>query len=161
MKDVSKPGYLGFEVIGIYKLITGALALAVAIGVFRYLDHDPGPRAERIVTHLGLDPHNQIIHAALSRVTGIDRTHFRALEVGTYVYALIRLIEGIGLIRGRLWAGYLVVIATSSLMPFEIYEIASKPGPLRIAIFVLNASIVIYLIIALRKEHQVRGRRSA
>ena len=54
-----------------------------------------------------------------------------------------------------------LMFSTSSLMPFEIYEIARKPSPLRIAILVLNAGIVIYLIIALRKEHQVRGRRSA
>jgi uncharacterized membrane protein (DUF2068 family) len=161
MKNFLKPGYLGFEVIGILKLISGALALVVGLGLFRFLGHDPGPRAERIITHLGLDPHNHVIHALLSRVTGLDRTQLRALEAGTFFYAGLHLIEGIGLILRRDWAGYLVIVATSSLIPFEIYEIVRKPSPLRISLFVLNAAIVIYLIIALRREHQARKSHTA
>ena len=79
-----------------------------------------------------------------------------ALEAGTFFYALLHVIEGTGLILGKDWAGYLVIVATSSLVPFEIYEIAHKISLLRIAIFVLNVGIVIYLIVTLRKERQAR-----
>ncbi len=102
------------------------------MGATRFLAHDPGPKLERVVTHLGLDPQNQIIHAVISELTGIDRTHLRAIEAGTFFYAILHLIEGIGLILEHDWAGYLVVIATSSLIPFEIYEIAKKPTLLTI-----------------------------
>jgi uncharacterized membrane protein (DUF2068 family) len=156
MDKLAKPGYLGFKLIGILKLVSGVMALAIGIGVFRVLGHDPGPAAERIVTHLGLDPHNGIIHEVLTRITGIDRHHLRALEAGTFFYALLHTIEGIGLSLERDWAGYLVIVATSSLIPFEIYEIARKSTLLRIALFLLNVGIVIYLIVALRKEHQAR-----
>ena len=114
MKDHAQPGYYGFKVIGTLKLISGALAVAVGIGVVRFLDHDPGPRAERVVIHLGLDPHNHVIHSLISRLTGIDRAHLHALRVGTFCYALLHLVEGIGLILGRDWAGYLVIAATGS-----------------------------------------------
>jgi uncharacterized membrane protein (DUF2068 family) len=159
-KASSKRGHFGFKLIGSLKLMSGALALAVGIGVFRFLDHDPGPGAERIVTHLGLDPHNHVIHTLISRVTGIDRAQLRALEAGTFFYAVLHLVEGIGLILGRDWAGYLVIVATSSLIPFEIYEIVRKPSLLRISLFVLNVGIVIYLIATLRTEHQARSRDS-
>ncbi len=119
MDKSAKPGYLGFKVIGILKLVSGAMAMAVGIGVFRFLGHDPGPAAERIVTHLGLDPHNQIIHEVLFRITRIDRAHLRALEAGTFFYALLHIIEGTGLILQRDWAGYLVIVATCSLIPFR------------------------------------------
>ena len=131
-------------------------ALAFGFGAFRFLGHDPGPAAERLVSHLGLDPHNQIIHEVLPRITGIDRAHLRAIEVGTFFYALLHTIEGIGLFLERDWAGYLVIVATSSLIPFEIYEISRKFTLLRIALFLVNVGIVIYLIVALRKEHQAR-----
>ena len=156
MDKSAKHGYLGFKMIGTLKLVSGAMALAVGIGGFRFLGHDPGPAAERLVTHLGLDPHNRIIHEGLTRITGIDRDHLRALEAGTFFYALLHTIEGIGLILERDWAGYLVIVATSSLIPFEIYEIARRFTLLRIALFLLNVGIVIYLIVALRKEHQAR-----
>jgi uncharacterized membrane protein (DUF2068 family) len=160
MQHISKPGYYGFRVIGTLKLISGALALAVGIGVVRFLDHDPGPRAERVAIHLGLDPHNHIIHSLISRLTGIDRKHLHALQIGTFFYALLHLVEGIGLILERDWAGYLVIVATSSLIPFEIYEIFGRPSLLRISLFVVNVAIVIYLIVTLRREHQARKSRS-
>jgi uncharacterized membrane protein (DUF2068 family) len=156
MQHPSTPGYFGFKVIGTLKLISGALALAIGIGAVRFLDHDPGPRAERVVSHLGLDPHNHLIHSLISRLTGIDRAHLRAIQAGTFFYALLHLVEGIGLILGRDWAGYLVIVATSSLIPFEIYEIVRRPTVLRGSLFVLNVGIVIYLIVTLRREHKAR-----
>ncbi len=161
MKNPAKPGYLGFEVIGILKLVSGVMALAVGIGVFRFLGHDPGPAAERIITHLGLDPQNHVIHAVLSGITGIDKTHLRALEAGTFFYALLHMIEGTGLILRKDWAGYLVIVATGSLVPFEIYEIVRKVSFLRIAVLLVNIGIVIYLIVTLRKEHQARTAHTA
>ena len=62
MTHSPRPRHAGLKVIGVLKLISGVMALAVGIGVFRFLGHDPGPHAERIVTHLGLDPHNHFIH---------------------------------------------------------------------------------------------------
>ena len=90
-------GYYGFKVIGTLKLLSGLLALAVGIGAVRFLDHDPGPKLERAVTHLGLDPQNEVIHRVMSAITGIDRTHLRAIQAGTFFYALLHTIEGVGL----------------------------------------------------------------
>jgi uncharacterized membrane protein (DUF2068 family) len=156
MTDRHRHRHVGLKVIGVLKLVSGATAFLVGIGVFRFLGHDPGPHAERLVSHLGLDPHNQIIHEAISRITGIDRTHLRALEVGTFFYAILHTIEGTGLILGFHWAEYLVIVATGSLIPFEIYEIARKFTPIRIALFVLNVAIVVYLIYNLRKDRRER-----
>jgi uncharacterized membrane protein (DUF2068 family) len=161
MTDPHRPRHVGLKVIGVLKLISGAMALLVGIGVFRFLGHDPGPRAERIVSHLGLDPHNYVIHAAISRITGIDRTHLHAIEAGTFFYAALHTVEGIGLILGYHWAEYLVIVATGSLVPFEIYEIARRFTPIRVALFVLNVAIVIYLIITLRKDRRERSHRTA
>ncbi len=146
-------GYYGFKVIGTLKLLSGLLAVVVGMGATRFLAHDPGPKLERAVTHLGLDPQNHLIHSVISELTGLDQTHLRAIEAGTFFYALLHLLEGIGLILEKTWAGYLVVIATSTLVPFEIYEIIRKPTLLRFSLFLLNVGIVIYLIVTLRKEH--------
>ncbi len=157
MSNTTRPRHVGLKVIGVLKLISGATALLVGIGVFRFLDHDPGPRAERIISHLGLDPHNYIIHEAISRITGIDRVHLRALEAGTFFYAALHTVEGTGLILGYHWAEYLVIVATGSLIPFEIYEIARKFTVVRVALFILNVAIVVYLIITLRKDRRERS----
>jgi uncharacterized membrane protein (DUF2068 family) len=161
MTQPPRPRHAGLKVIGVLKLISGVTALAVGIGVFRFLGHDPGPKADRIITHLGLDPNNHYIHAAVSGITGIDRTHLRAIEFGTFFYAALHTVEGIGLILGYHWAEYLVIVATGSLIPFEIYEIYRKFTVLRISLFLLNVAIVIYLIFTLRKDRRERARDSA
>ncbi len=114
-----------------------------------------------MIAHFGLDPQNQVIHRVIAAITGVDRTHLRAIEAGTFFYALLHLVEGTGLILERTWAGYLVVVATGSLIPFEIYEIFKRPTPLRFALFVLNVGIVVYLVVALRKEHLEKSARQA
>jgi uncharacterized membrane protein (DUF2068 family) len=158
MRDRSSPGYLGFKVIGALKLLSGLIAVLVGLEATRFLKHDPGPRLERVVSHLGLDPQNKVIHSVIAQVTGIDRTRLRAIEVGTFFYAILHLIEGIGLLLERDWAGFLVVIATSSLVPFEIYELVKKPTLVRMSLLLLNVGIVIYLIATLRKERALRAR---
>jgi uncharacterized membrane protein (DUF2068 family) len=161
MAASSRPRHAGLQVIGVLKLISGATALLVGVGILHFLGHDPGPHAERIITHLGLDPNNHIIHEAISRITGIDRAHLRALEIGTFFYAGLHTVEGIGLILGYHWAEYLVIVATGSLIPFEIYEIARKPTLVRVTLFVVNVAIVIYLIYILRKDRRSRVADSA
>ena len=54
-----------------------------------------------------------------------------------------------------------VIVATGSLIPFELYEIARKPSLIRVGIFLVNVAIVIYLIVTLRKDRRERLRESA
>ena len=94
-----------------------------------------------------------VIHALISKITGIDRTHLRAVQAGTFCYAFLHVVEAIGLFMGKDWAGYLVIVATSSLIPLELYELAKKFTALRVTFLILNIAIVIYLIMTLRTEH--------
>jgi uncharacterized membrane protein (DUF2068 family) len=161
MAQPRRSGYYGFKVIGALKLLSGLIAVVAGIGAVRFLAHDPGAKLERVVTHLGLDPQNNLIHTAIAALTGMDRNRLRAIAAGTFFYAFLHTLEGIGLILEKTWAGYLVVIATSTLVPFEIYEIARRPTALRFSLFFLNVAMVIYLIVNLRKERLNRERQSA
>ena len=58
-------------------------------------------------------------------------------------YRASGLIEGSGLVLGYYWAKYLTIIATGVFLLPEGYEIAAKVSFLRIAIFVINLSIVL------------------
>jgi uncharacterized membrane protein (DUF2068 family) len=149
---IARARFIGFELIGAYKLISGLVALALGIWACCFLNHDPEGSLNRVLLRAGLDPHNHVIHSAVSAVTRVDRKHLHAIEAGTFAYAILHFIEGIGLILGRDWAGYLVVFATSSLIPFEIFEIWRKLNFLRIALLCLNVAIVIFLVATLRRS---------
>ena len=78
------------------------------------------------------------------------------IEAGTFFYALLHIVEGTGLILERDWAGYLTVIATSALVPFECYEILQKVNPLKILVLIVNLGFVVYVVVKLRQEHRER-----
>jgi uncharacterized membrane protein (DUF2068 family) len=51
------------------------------------------------------------------------------------------------------WAEWLTVIITSSLVPFEIYEIVRHPTWVRIMVLAINLAIVGYLLYNIRDKH--------
>jgi uncharacterized membrane protein (DUF2068 family) len=59
-------------------------------------------------------------------------------------------VEGIGLIRRQRWAEYLTVVATSLLLPVELYELAHRPTAGKAAVLAANVGVVVYLVVQLR-----------
>ena len=53
--------------------------------------------------------------------------------------------EAFALRRGYAWAPWLVVVATSLLLPFELFELLKAPHLLRLTLLLLNAAIAAYL----------------
>jgi uncharacterized membrane protein (DUF2068 family) len=137
---------IGFRIIGVYKLVTAVLSLALGFGLFRLFRSDVRASLEVLVRLVRLDPENVFIHAVISRLAGIDRRQLLWIEAGTFYYAILHTIEGIGILRGKRWGGILIILATASLIPLECYEIWRRRSPVRIAALILNLGIVIYLI---------------
>jgi uncharacterized membrane protein (DUF2068 family) len=147
------PGHapIGFKIIGVYKLVTAVISLALGIELSRLFRSDIGPTLDFLIRFLRLDPENALIHWVIERLMRIDHKQLRLLQVGMFAYAALHTIEGIGILRGKRWGGVLIIMATSSLIPVELYEIWKHTRPLRIAALVLNLAIVIYLFVHRRE----------
>ncbi len=155
----SLPGRIptGFKLIGVYKLVTAVLSLALGFGLFRLFRADVRTGLEPIVRGFRLDPENLFVHSLISRLVGLDRTRRLWIETGTFAYAILHGIEGIGILRGKRWGGVLIILATSSLIPVECFEILRRRSFVRIAALVLNAGIVMYLVMNRGSFHGGRG----
>ncbi|WP_433803589.1 DUF2127 domain-containing protein [Actinomycetospora sp. CA-084318] len=90
-----------------------------------------------------------ILGELTSAFTAQDRT---IILVGTALaaYALLEGVEAIGLWRGRRWAEYLTLVATSVLLIPEIYELTVRVTPTKVVALVVNVAVVIYLLVAKR-----------
>ena len=155
----SPRGPLGFRIIGALKLASGLLLFAAWLGMFRLFKSDLTVELEWAIRHLRLDPDNRVFHMAYEWVGGLDRKKMHAIEAGTFFYALLHVVEGTGLILERDWAGYLTVIATSALVPFECYEILQKSSApkillLKVLVLIVNLGFVVYVVVKLRQEQQ-------
>jgi uncharacterized membrane protein (DUF2068 family) len=146
---------LGLQIIGGYKLLTGLLLVGLGVGLYHQLGADPRGEAMRIVTALKLDPDNRYIHSAIEWISGISHRQLEAIRVGTFLTALLYLVEGGGLVMRKHWAEYFTVIATGLWIPLEVYEVWRRLTVLRLSILAINLAIVVYLIYRLiegRKE---------
>ena len=67
-------------------------------------------------------------------------------------YAALFLTEGTGLLFRKRWAEWLTIVATSSLMPIEVYELFKKFTAVRLVALLINAAVVLYLIYLVRQK---------
>jgi uncharacterized membrane protein (DUF2068 family) len=77
-------------------------------------------------------------------------THLHELGAVLLAYAVVEGVEAVGLWYQKRWAEYLTFLVTSSLLPLEIYEIATRTTVLKVIAFVINVAVVVYLLFAKR-----------
>lgn len=65
-------------------------------------------------------------------------------------YALVEVVEGVGLWLLKRWGEYFAVIATSVFLPLEIHDLAKGITMTRVVTFAINVAAVIYLLISKR-----------
>ena len=152
MTQAPSPRNLGLQLIGAFKFVSGLLLVALGVHIFRGAGGVPGEEVIHLVSALKLDPENHYIHRAIEKISGISPKQLHEIGVGTFLYALIYLLEGGGLLLRRRWAEYFTVLATGLFIPVEIYEVARKPTPVRIGVLAINIAIVAYVAYQIRAK---------
>ena len=143
---------LVIRLIAVERSLRGLLLLAVGIYLLFHLKTDFGRVAERIVRSVDIDPHQHFFHRVITRLHNLHAQTLRIAGVAAIGYGALELVEGVGLWLDQLWAEYLTVIATSLLIPFELYELAIRPSPWKAGGILVNVLIVLYLARALRRR---------
>ena len=140
------------RLIAAFKLLKAILLIAVGVGALKLLHQDAAGALDRWAAMLGFDPGNRYVDSALEKLANLPPNKIKGLGVGSFVYAGLFLIEGIGLWMVRRWAEWFTVIVTSSLVPVEIYEIQRHPSPLKILVLLINLAVVGYLVYRIRNS---------
>lgn len=112
--------------IAVFKLVKAAALIAAGIGLIEALKG----------------------RIDLSRFTNaLTPVRLRLASVASFVYAALFLTEGTGLLLHKYWAEWFTVIATGSLIPFEIYEIVKETTAIRVGTLIANIAVVVYLVV--------------
>ena len=142
-------------VIAVFKFIKGAVLLALAFGALTFfLDKNVASEVEHWLDQLRIDPDNRFIGAFLSKLQLVHTKELKELSALGAAYAALFLTEGTGLLFRKRWAEWLTIVATSSLMPFEIYELVNKFTAIRFLALLINAAVVLYLIYLVRQKEE-------
>ncbi len=138
--------------IAIFKLLKGLALAIVGIGALHFLHRDLSQAVTHWVDVFRVDPDNRFIHRLLTRVLRVSPKQLKAISAGTFFYAALFLTEGTGLLLRKRWAEYLTIISTTSLVPFETYELVERFTVVKVAVIVVNIAIVVYLVIRVRQK---------
>ena len=148
----------GLRTIAVFEATKGVLVMAAGFGLLVFIHENAQSVAEQIVErfHLNLARrHPRILTDALA---DLDNAHLRLLALAALLYSSMRFIEAYGLWRRRIWAEWFAIISGGIYLPWEIWELARGATVVKVAVFTVNVSIVVYLL-ARRVFSSEPGRR--
>ena len=86
----------------------------------------------------------------LGRAFKYSPSHLRILALVLLAFAALEAAEMVGLWLAKRWAEYLTFIATTALVPFEVYELTNGLSAFKLIALVINLAVVLYLLLAKR-----------
>jgi uncharacterized membrane protein (DUF2068 family) len=139
----------------VLKLLKGALFLALAFVIYALSDNDLPADLRNLLHHLRLNPERKFWIDLAHRVGDISEANRIIAAIGTLIYSLFSLVEGVGLMFRVSWAGWMAIGESAFFIPIEIYELIHRQPPgtpargshpiILTAILIFNIVVVWYL----------------
>ncbi len=146
--------------IGLFKLIKGLLLFATAIGALSLLHRDVEQTINHWIALFRVDPDNELIHRVASKLFSITPRQLKEISAGTFFYAVLLLIEGVGLLDAKYWAEYFTVITTAALIPSGSLRIDKTLYQHRSDCPDREPAILCYLVLRIRSGPRQFGKRT-
>lgn len=109
---------------------------------------------------LGWDINHWWLARLAREASNLSEASLLWLVLGLLLYALVELGEAVGLFMARRWGEYFAVVATSFLLPLEVYELFHHVTWFKVLAFVINVFLVVWLVVS-KRLFGVRGGHAA
>jgi uncharacterized membrane protein (DUF2068 family) len=129
------------RLIALFRWVKAVALIGAALGTLHLLH--PGA-ADVLMQWAAQFP--PVVQQAVAKLSGLPERKIHELAVGLFAYAALFIVEGSGLWFQKRWGEWLTVVATTSFIPFEVYELMKHATAMRAALLVSNIAIVIYLV---------------
>lgn len=157
------------RVIAIDRAIHFVLLALLALAVFLVASHQHQlqDRFYRIITDIqggvagGPVQNNQtgLVHE-LDRLFSLRKGTLHEIGLAFAIYAVLEGAEAVGLWFQKRWAEYLTFVATTLLLPLEVYELTKTLSWFKVTALIVNIAIVVYLLLA-KRLFGIRGGAAA
>ena len=132
-----------------FKLVKGALFVALAITVYALSDNNLPREYQWLMKTLQVHPANKFFaHLALT-VGKLTENDLLWTALGSLIYSSFSLVEGVGLMFRQSWASWLAIGESAFFIPIEVYELVRPEhfSWLVTVILIVNVIIVWYLFL--------------
>ncbi|MDB6018753.1 MAG: hypothetical protein JWR19_3242 [Pedosphaera sp.] len=129
----------------IFKLLKGSLLVALAFIFYTMSDNDLPTQYQSALHSLGLNPDRRFWSELAVKVGNLTEREVVRVAIGTFIYSLFSLVEGVGLMFRVGWAGWLAIGESAFFIPIEVLELMRHFTRPVFIILILNIAMLWYL----------------
>jgi len=142
----------GLRIVALFEGAKGILVLLVGFGLLALIHKDVHEIASQVIQQFHINPAHHYPRVFLDLTEKITDKKLWALSVAAMCYSIIRIAEAVGLWMHRSWAEYFGLLTGVLYIPVEIYELLKGANWAKAGVLAVNAGIVWYLIVELRRH---------
>ncbi|MGS0680542.1 DUF2127 domain-containing protein [Shewanella sp. 125m-7] len=135
----------GLKAVSVLEASKGVLSLLVVFGLHRLAGENIQQFVELLLSHSHLNPANHLVQEAIAEAGKVTASNISFVIFGALVYAAVRFIEAYGLWHSLVWTEWFALLSGGIYLPFEAYEMFTKPSLLTAAVLVINLVVVGYM----------------
>ena len=147
----------GLLLVGLFKLSKAIFFTAVGAGALDLMNKNISDVVRHVIDALRIDPERHFVGILMEHVGLIDSHQLKRAGILSFLYAMVCVVEGTGLMLEKRWAEYFTVTLTSLGLPLEVYELIHKYSPYKVGLMVINVVVLIYLVWILKKRRGDEG----
>lgn len=136
---------IGIRWIAVLEAIKGALATVTGLWLLSLFQYNPRIWAKHLVERLHLNAGSHYPDLFVANIASLSKRSITLLGLAALLYAILRVIEAIGLWQGKAWAKWFAVITSAIYIPFELYELMQGYNNFVIGALFINLLVVCYL----------------
>lgn|GEM_PF-212073 len=152
-KEKLRPAPMLYAII-VFKTAKGALFLFAGLILYwraanglsqeyQWLMHTPF--VEWIFRMLRIHPENQFFGNLALKIENMTAASVRNAALGTIIWSLFPLVEGLGMMGRVAWAGWLAIGESAFFVPIEFFELTKRFSAALLVVTISNMIIVWYL----------------
>jgi len=144
----------GLLLVGIFKLSKAIFFTAVGAGALQLVNRNVDDVLMRIIDALRIDPERHFVGILLDQAGLLSDHQLRRAGMLSFLYAVVCVVEGTGLVLEKNWAEYFTVILTAMGLPWESYALIEKFSLYKVVLILINLAVLLYLLWILKKKKQ-------
>lgn len=139
----------GLHIVALFEGAKGVLVLLAGFGLLALIHKDVHEIAGRLISNFHFNPASHYPRIFLDLLERLDDHKLWAMAWAALLYSTMRLAEAIGLWLRKKWAEWFAVMSGGIYLPVEIYELSIGFTWPKVSVFVINLSVVLYLLFVL------------
>jgi uncharacterized membrane protein (DUF2068 family) len=147
----------GLLVVGLFKLSKAIFFTAVGAGALDLMNKNISDVVKHIIDALRIDPERHFVGILMEHVGLIDSHELKRAGILSFLYAMVCVVEGTGLMLEKRWAEYFTVTLTAMGLPWEGYELIHRYSPYKVGLMAINLVVLIYLVWILKRRRKDEG----